>query len=135
MNGGLLPKDWGLAVLEVDAPGGAMRAQALEPIRVVERFAPIQVKECESGGYLFDAGRNMAGWAALKLRGERGQCITLRFAETLGADGKINTQTLRQAEATDTYTCKGEGLESDGVKAGGGLVDAATNPAPTADLV
>lgn len=111
MGSGSLPKDWGLTAIEVDAPAGVMCAQALEPIRVMERFAPLRIQEPEPGVYVFDAGRNMAGWAVLRLKGERGQCVRLRYAETLGPDGKINTGTLRQARATDTYLCKGEEVE------------------------
>lgn len=103
--------DFAVAV-RVDAPSGRMQFQALEPIRVMERFAPLYIEEVESGCYVFDAGRNLAGWGALLVRGRRGQRITLRYTENLGSDGKIDRGTLRKALAEDTYILKGEGVET-----------------------
>ena len=56
-------------------------------------------------------GQNFAGVARLKVRGQPGQKITLRFAERLNPDGTIYTTNLRSARATDTYICRGDGQE------------------------
>ncbi len=98
--------------VEVDAPAGPMCLQSMEPIKVMSRFAPVRVTEVEPGVYVFDAGRNMAGWAEVCVEGERGQRLTLRYAETLGSDGKLHCGTLRQARATDTYILKGGDKEA-----------------------
>ncbi len=108
---GLPNEIWGVAPV-VEPPGGRMAAQQLEPIRVVEEFSPISVKEVKPGVFVMDAGQNMAGWVALNVKGPRGTTITLRFAETLYSDGTVNQENLRTADATDTYILKGEGEEN-----------------------
>ncbi|WP_169749155.1 alpha-L-rhamnosidase [Flavihumibacter petaseus] len=108
---GLPSKHWGVAH-SVEPPGGRMRAQQLEPIEVVETIRPVAVSQPKPGVYVVDAGQNLAGWAALKLAGKRGDKVELRFAETLYPDGTINQENLRTAAATDTYIFKGEGTES-----------------------
>src|SRR3546814_3235865 len=50
----------------------------------------------------------MAGWMALQVKGERGDVITMKFAETCYPDGKVNQENLRTADATDTYVLKGD---------------------------
>jgi alpha-L-rhamnosidase len=107
---GLPNKFWGVAPV-VEPPGGKMVAQQLEPIKVVESFTPIAIKEPLPGVYVLDAGQNMAGWLHIKVKGERGQQITMRFAETLYDKGTVNQENLRTAAATDTYIMKGDGYE------------------------
>ncbi|MBX2920646.1 MAG: family 78 glycoside hydrolase catalytic domain [Chitinophagaceae bacterium] len=108
---GLPNQTWGYAPV-VEAPGGTMKAQPLEPIRVVDAFSPLSVKEVQPGIYVMDAGQNMAGWVALKVKGDRGTKITLRFAETLYENGTVNQENLRTAAATDVYILKGAGEET-----------------------
>ncbi len=107
---GLPNQFWGVAPV-VEAPGGEMAAQQLEPIRVVESFAPVGITEAKPGVFVMDAGQNMAGWVAIKVSGPEGTRITMRFAETLYENGTVNQENLRTAEATDIYILKGEGEE------------------------
>lgn len=107
---GLPNQIWGVAPV-VELPGGKMAAQQLEPIRVVDAFPPVSVNEAKGGVYVMDAGQNMAGWVALKVKGEKGTRITLRFAETLYENGTVNQENLRTAAATDVYILKGDGEE------------------------
>ena len=58
--------------------------------------------------YVLDLGQNFAGVARLKIHGEPGQKITLRFAERLNPDGTIYTTNLRSARCIDTYICDGK---------------------------
>src|SRR3546814_15566481 len=88
-----------------------MMSQHLEPIRVVEEFYPIAINEVTPEVYVLDAGQNMAGWMALQVKGERGDVITMKFAETCYPDGKVNQENLRTADATDTYVLKGRSEE------------------------
>lgn len=108
---GLMDKNWAWSH-NTDDPTGKMVAQKIEPIRVVETITPTLIGEPSPGVYVFDAGKNLAGWAALKTEGERGTKITLRFAETLYENGFINQENLRNAKAEDTYILRGEGMES-----------------------
>jgi alpha-L-rhamnosidase len=56
-------------------------------------------------------GQNMVGWARLKVRGEAGTTVRMRFAEALNPDGTIYTENLRSARQTDTYVMGGGGEE------------------------
>ncbi len=94
-----------------DAPGGEMVAQIQEPIKVVDTLYPTIIGQPAEGVYILDAGRNLAGWVAIKVRGERGTKITMKFAESLTLDGTVNQENLRSAGAEDTYILKGDGEE------------------------
>lgn len=90
-----------------DAPGGEMVSQIQEPIKVIETISPTIIGQPIKEVYVLDAGRNLAGWAAIKVRGERGAKITMKFAESLKPDGTVNQDNLRSARAEDTYILKG----------------------------
>ena len=62
--------------------------------------------------YVLDLGQNFAGVPRLKIHGEPGQRVTLRFAERLSPDGTIYTTNLRSARCIDTYICDGKGEET-----------------------
>ena len=107
---GLMNKEWAWAH-NTDDPVGTMKAQNLEPIKIVEEIIPALVKTPAPGIYVFDAGRNLAGWAAIKVRGKAGSKITLKYAETLHENGFINQDNLRNAKAEDIYIMNGSGEE------------------------
>jgi alpha-L-rhamnosidase len=56
-------------------------------------------------------GQNMVGWVRLKVQGNRGDAVTLKFAEVLDKDGNFYIENLRAAKATDVYILKGNGEE------------------------
>ena len=58
--------------------------------------------------WIFDFGQNLVGRVRLKVRGERGKTITLRYGEMLDENGKLYTENLRSARQTDYYTLKGD---------------------------
>jgi alpha-L-rhamnosidase len=94
-----------------ESPGGRLTAQMNEPIKIVTTISPVSITPLGSSTYILDMGQNMAGWLQLKVKGQRNQKITLRFAETLQPNGDLYIANLRDAKVTDTYTCKGEGEE------------------------
>lgn len=104
---GLPNETWGYAPI-VEAPGGKMVSQQIEPIQVVEEFHPVSINEVLPGVYVLDAGQNLAGWMSLNVKGDRGDVVTMRFAETCYPDGTVNQENLRTAAATDTYVLKGD---------------------------
>ena len=55
-----------------DAPGGKMVSQKLEPIEIMDTIIPQSIKEPVPGTYVLDAGRNLAGWVSLKVKGAKG---------------------------------------------------------------
>lgn len=93
------------------APGGRLSAQMDQPIKIMDRITPGAITELKAGTYILDMGQNMAGWLQLKVRGNRGQKIILRYAETLQPNGDLYTANLRDAKATDVYTLSGHGEE------------------------
>jgi len=108
-----------------------LSAQMQPPIRVVRALRPRSMTEPRSGVFVFDLGENISGWARLRVRGEAGREITLRYAETIFddgavwtdaeqtaarragdlvvADGMLNTANLRCARVTDRFICAGAG--------------------------
>ncbi len=109
------------------------------PIRTRDEIKPISIEKQENfcyyktvydgenveatrvdGGYLYDFGINTSGITRLKIKGERGQKITIRHGERLGSDGKFNINTAYfgvtanvgseneiDLYQTDIYTLKG----------------------------
>jgi len=88
-----------------------MQAHPGPPVRVIAEFRAKSTTEPRPGVYVLNLGQNFAGVARLRISGVAGQKITLRFAERLNPDGTIYTENLRAARSTDTYICKGKGLE------------------------
>jgi alpha-L-rhamnosidase len=100
---------WRAAALRA-SPTGALQAQLMPGIQRIEEIRPVDISEPESGVYIVDMGRNFAGWAKLRTRGEKGQRIHLRFAEVLSSDGRLDPGSTGIPQA-DTYICRGEGEE------------------------
>ena len=96
----------------LDAPAIAVSSQMTAPARVIDSFQPKSVNSLPNGTFVFDMGQNMVGWLTLKVRGQSGTKVRLRFAERLNPDGSIYTANLRNADATDTYILKGSGEEN-----------------------
>jgi len=80
-------------------------------VQKILEIKPKKLTEPEKGVYVFDMGQNFAGWVRLKVSGEAGTKVVLRFAEMLNPDGTIYTENLRAARCTDTYILKGTGKE------------------------
>jgi alpha-L-rhamnosidase len=90
---------------------GLLQPKINEPVRVTQTIRPKKITERLPGHHLFDFGQNLTGVCRLRIQGRRGQTVTLRFAEMLQADGSLYRDNLRSARATDTYTCRGTGVE------------------------
>jgi alpha-L-rhamnosidase len=102
--------DWE-PVAVTDKVGIQLTSHPGEPVRKLMELRATSMHEPKPGVFVFDMGQNMVGWARIKVKGERGRRITLRFAEVLNPDGTIYRENLRRARCTDTYICKGEGEE------------------------
>ena len=103
-------KQWALAC-NADEPTGVMTSQRVDPIRVVDSLSPTTLTALPNGDYIVDAGRNLAGWMRIRVKGKEGQKITMRYAETLHEDGSINQDNLRNAKAEDIFILSGKGIE------------------------
>ena len=107
---------------------GPLVGRPLPPIRVTARLTPVTRTEPEPGVFIFDLGRNFAGWARLKVAGPAGSRVRMRYGELLHEDGTLNplTSVCGQIKSAgkggpgapdvavqaDTYVLKGGGPET-----------------------
>lgn len=91
--------------MSIESPGGILKEQPCEPIRVIETVTP------SKKGPVYDVGKNIVGWARIRVQGEAGKTITLRFAENLDDNGTLHPGTNRNADVHDVYICKGDDIE------------------------
>ncbi|MGN0779040.1 MAG: family 78 glycoside hydrolase catalytic domain, partial [Aristaeellaceae bacterium] len=80
---------WQAAPL-VPAPAAVLRAQAIPPEKVMQRYTPVKVTRLPDGRDLYDLGKNFSGWVRIRLRTNgqmAGQKVVMTPGEILGADG------------------------------------------------
>ncbi len=95
------------------APSGVLRAQTAPSDRVVQTMVPVRVQQVQPGVYVYDLGQNISGWAKIRLKGQRGTKVTLRFAEEVTDKGMLDFTSCggeRQIQL-DEYILKGHSIE------------------------
>ncbi|MCX8156692.1 MAG: glycoside hydrolase family 78 protein [Verrucomicrobiae bacterium] len=85
-----------------------MEAYPAPPVRVTQELKPVRITSPTNQVYIFNLGQNFAGIVRLKVKGPAGTRIRLRYGEMLYPDGRLMTENLRKARATDTYILKGD---------------------------
>jgi len=85
-----------------------MQAYPGVPIVPIEEIRPVGISEPEPGVFIFDLGQNFSGVVRLKVRGPAGTEVRIRHGEMLHPDGRLMTENLRKARATDTYILRGD---------------------------
>ena len=85
-----------------------LQAYSGPPVRPIEEIRPKRLTEPAPGVFVFDLGQNFSGIARLNVRGPAGTRVQLRFAEMLHSDGRLMTENLRRARATDAYILRGD---------------------------
>lgn len=88
-------------------PRGTLQRSTAPPVTAHETF-----KGKVIGEGLFDFGQNLAGWVKLRVRGDPGDTLVLKFAESLDSHGQLYRGNLRSAEAEDVFICDGKGIET-----------------------
>ena len=94
--------------------GGKMEKMQIPPIRECETLQPVKIWKSEKG-WIFDFGKNMAGYAEICMQGKNGQTVELHYSERVEnnelwkENDLIGTQFPYQV---DKYTFKGEGVET-----------------------
>jgi alpha-L-rhamnosidase len=81
------------------------------PVMAVEEIQPISAITTPKGEKVLDMGQNMVGWARLRVRGNAGDTVIMKFAEVLDKEGNFYMDNLRAADCTDTYILSGNGEE------------------------
>ena len=71
------------------SPGGIMRAQEMEPIRVYKKFHAVKKWQSKNGGWIFDIGQNLAGYGEYVLHGPAGTEVTFRYSDVLDKENEI----------------------------------------------
>jgi alpha-L-rhamnosidase len=83
------------------APRGRLRAQDVPPIKVMRKVTPVRVTEPRPGVFIVDMGENFAGWVTLRVRGEAGRRVVMRYGEALWPDGTLNVLTSTFGQVKD----------------------------------
>jgi len=89
-----------VALVATNGPA-VKRQEVLRPVNIRE------IPDLVNQRWIFDLGQNMVGWVRLRVRGEKGVTVSIRYAEDLNPDGTLYTANLRTARNTDYYTLKG----------------------------
>lgn len=98
-------KNW-MPAQRVSIPSGTLRAQMMPGMKVTETLKPVSIKKL-GNKYILDIGQNMAGWVRFRIKGQAGDSIRLRFAESLQDNGELYTRNFRDARSTDVYVVSG----------------------------
>jgi len=85
-----------------------MQAYPGPDIRPIEEIKPVAILNPAPETYVFNMGQNFSGVARLKVKGPAGARVQLRFAEMVYPEGRIMTENLRKARATDSYILRGD---------------------------
>jgi alpha-L-rhamnosidase len=99
--------NWKNSTIYADKSERKIQAYPGNPIQVFTELKAKSVTPQKGGSYIFDLGQNFAGVVRLKVKGKKGDVITLKYGEALFPDGSLMTENLRKARATDTYVLKG----------------------------
>ena len=92
----------------VTIPTAVIRAQPNPEMKVSDVFHPQSITKINKNTYILDMGQNMTGWIRMKVKGNAGHEVKLRFAEILQEDGSLSMANLRDAMVTDKYILKGD---------------------------
>ncbi|MBL7769101.1 MAG: family 78 glycoside hydrolase catalytic domain [Flavipsychrobacter sp.] len=89
----------------------ALVATQNEPIRKREVLQPVKFITTPKGEKVLDFGQNMVGWVKVKVRGNKGDTISIYHAEVLDKKGNFYTENLRSAKQLNQFILSGTGLE------------------------
>lgn len=101
---------WNPAVI-MDTPKAHLVSQQMPAIEINDHIKPIKITEPKPGMKVFDLGQNFTGWVRIKLKGEKGTKVRIRFSEELHDNGTLNYTCNEGAKATAEYIMNGIDLE------------------------
>lgn len=76
------------------SPGGKLQARFFPPVKITAQFLPVKISLLPGNVYLADLGVNFAGIYKIRLKGNPGDTVTLRFGERIYEDGSLNPMTV-----------------------------------------
>jgi alpha-L-rhamnosidase len=77
----------------LDSPGGKLQSRFFPPVKITAQFPCVKISLLSKNTYLADMGTNFAGIYKIRLKGDPGDTITLRFGERIYDDGSLNPMT------------------------------------------
>ena len=80
--------NWTEKAVVVEPPVPVVSAAMLDSNRIVEEVAAVDVKKTAPGEYLFDMGRNVTAMFRLRLHGEPGKPVRMKFIERFEKSGE-----------------------------------------------
>jgi hypothetical protein len=117
---------WKPVVIQ-EVPKGMLRPQSADPVKIMERYPPVSFKkltarECDSASrttkraihssaIVFDMGQNLSGFPEIKVKGRRGDTITLIVSEALTPEGACDQRQTGRPHFY-RYILKGEEVET-----------------------
>ncbi|NIJ54959.1 alpha-L-rhamnosidase [Dyadobacter arcticus] len=101
-------KSWKNVEVFADKADRKIQGYPGPPVKVTQTLNVKAITARPDGSTIFDFGQNFAGIVRLKVKERAGDTIRLRFGEKLHPDGRLMTENLRMARATDTYILKGD---------------------------
>lgn len=78
----------------------ALQATPVEPVRIVEKIRAVSINNPASGVWLFDFGRNIAGFGSLTINEANGTSVTMYYGEKLSSSGRVLTTGNRYQHST-----------------------------------
>ena len=91
----------------VHAPETLLEEQTCPPDRVIRKLYPVLIGE-HDGRKIYDCRENIAGRVVISCLGKKGECITVRHAEELAADGTLDFESAGGSDQQqDHYICDG----------------------------
>lgn len=109
--------DWETTKI-IRAPGGALRAFELEPIRITRELPAAKKWKSPTGTWIFDLGQNFSGIARIKVSGKEGTEVIIKYSDMLKEDKVTLDQSpiggfVRSGEfQTDKYIKKSDNVET-----------------------
>ncbi len=102
---------WKRAVTD-SQPLGIFRECTCEPIRECEVYKGRVVAKTGEEKYVFDIGQNISGYIRLKIKGESGQQLTIKYAEQVKDDFSLELNDMarhypKTEFQTDKFICSG----------------------------
>ena len=87
-------RSWENALLS-EGPGGELQKTFFPPMQITQRITPVEIYTCPSdkANFIADMGVNFTGTYRIRISGNTGDSITLRFGERIYEDGTLNPMT------------------------------------------
>ena len=102
------------------APSNVITAQAMNSIRIIDRFNNLECVKINDSTYLYKLPENIAGISKFRYKGERGTVFRLKHGETIDNENHVDQSTIdiysdhkdgKDPFQTDIFILKGEGIE------------------------